>query len=374
MTDPHEIVGDALERLEWADQRRDIDAPPYAALTRRRALTGGAAAIAASMLAACGSAADGADHAPKSPVVSIFGIKGGYRFTFVNHQTGSPFFTPTINGITDACALLNCAYEWVGSSNGQTGAMASALATAASARVDGIATTMISPELAGPVDAAVAAGIPVVAYNADDPGSRRLAYVGQNLLEAGREMGRKIESLLPDGGKVMVFIATPGIGNLAPRLTGAEQALAGSAITVRSQASGVSEDQEMATITEFIGTNLDAYQGYFAVDAGSTAAVATAIQKNNLTGKVVGGGFDLLPETQQLLYEGTIQFAIDQQPYLQGFLPTLQLFLHRATGGLTGTADVDTGARVLDRRTVRAYATTKSPYEGTSTGIGVQSS
>jgi simple sugar transport system substrate-binding protein len=171
----------------------------------------------------------------------------------------------------------------------------------------------------------------------------------------------------------MIFIATPGFANLSPRLTGVRQALAGSAITMKSQASGVSDSQELTTIDDVIGTSLDAYRGYFALDAGSTLAVAAAIKKYNLVGKVVGGGFDLLPDTQQALFDGTIQFSIDQQPYLQGFMATLQLFLHRATGGLTGTADVDTGVRVVDRRTVATYARTKSPYEGTSSGVGVQS-
>jgi len=87
---------------------------------------------------------------------------------------------------------------------------------------------------------------------------------------------------------------------------------------------------------------------------------------------VKGGGFDLLPETQQLLHDGAIQFAIDQQPYLQGFMTTLELFLHRATRGLTGAADVDTGVTVLDHRSIRPYATTKSPYEGTDSSVGVE--
>ncbi len=123
-----------------------------------------------------------------------------------------------------------------------------------------------------------------------------------------------------------------------------------------------------------MGKNLDAYKGYFAVDAGSTAAVALAIKKYNLKGKVVGGGFDLTPDTEALLYDDTIQFAIDQQPYLQGFFPTIELFLYKATQGLTGAADVDTGLKFLDPTTIKPYATTKSRYEGTGTAIGVQKS
>ncbi|MDE3131495.1 MAG: sugar ABC transporter substrate-binding protein, partial [Acidobacteriota bacterium] len=91
-----------------------------------------------------------------------------------------------------------------------------------------------------------------------------------------------------------------------------------------------------------------------------------------LKGKVVGGGFDLTPFTEALLHDGTIQFAIDQQPYLQGFLATLELFLYKATQALTGVADVDTGLRFLYPETITPYATTKSRYEGTGGSVGIQ--
>ena len=60
----------------------------------------------------------------------------------------------------------------------------------------------------------------------------------------------------------------------------------------------------------------------FAVDAGSTQGVAQVIKKYNLRDQgVKGGGYDLLEPTIELLADGQIDFTIDQQPYLQGFLP-----------------------------------------------------
>ncbi|HEX3804618.1 MAG TPA: substrate-binding domain-containing protein [Solirubrobacteraceae bacterium] len=376
MSEHDDTLGDAIERLEWNDEKSG-DVSKFAQISRRTALTGGAAGLAAALLEACGSSNNSGTGTAKassgsSPVASIFGVKGGYKFTFVNHVTTNTFFTPTIAGIKDACKLLNCSYQWTGSTSSNVGQMASAIDTAVSAGVDGIATSLIATSLAKPVDAATKAGIPVVSYNADEPNTTRLAYIGQDLLLSGQQMGEKIKSLIPGGGKVMVFIATPGSANLAPRLTGIQQVLKGSNIQVSSQASGAAEPQEVTTIEAFVGKNLTSYKGYFAVDAGSTAAVALALKKYNLKGKVVGGGFDLTPDTEALLYNGTIQFAIDQQPYLQGFFPTLELFLYKATQGLTGAADIDTGLKFLDKTTIKPYATTKSRYEGTGTAIGVQ--
>lgn len=369
-------MDDALERLEWSDGKSG-NVSRAAQLTRRTALTGGAAGLAAVLLEACGGSnstgtptAKGATSS--SPVSTIFGVKGGYRFTFVNHATSDTFFAPTVNGIQDACQLLNCSYSWTGSNSSNVGQMADAIKTAVSAGVDGIATTLISPLLSEPVDAAIRAGVPLVAYNSDEPGTRRLAYIGQNLLLSGKEMGRKIKELIPGGGKVAVFIAVPGSANLQPRLDGIKHELAGSNLHLVTPASGAGEQQEVTTTDAFIGKHLTEYKGYFAVDGGSTAGVALAIQKYNLKGKVHGGGFDLTVDTETQLSAGTIQFAIDQQPYLQGFIATLELFLYNATQGLTGPADVDTGLKFLYPDTIKPYATTKSRYEGTSTSVGIQ--
>ena len=114
------------------------------------------------------------------------------------------------------------------------------------------------------------------------------------------------------------------------------------------------------------------FKGFFAVDGGSTQSIAQAIKKHNLRGSgVKGGGYDLTPITQQLLAGGQIDFTIDQQPYLQGFLPILELYMYQVTQTLSGIADVNTGLKFLDKTTVAPYNTTKSRYEGTGTGAGV---
>ena len=103
----------------------------------------------------------------------------------------------------------------------------------------------------------------------------------------------------------------------------------------------------------------------FAVDAGSTQAVAQVIQKYKLRDEgVKGGGYDLLEPTIELLAADQIDFTIDQQPYLQGFLPVLQLFMYKASETLTGVADVNTGLKFLDKTTVEPYIDDEVPLRG----------
>ena len=113
-------------------------------------------------------------------------------------------------------------------------------------------------------------------------------------------------------------------------------------------------------------------KGLFAVDGGSTQSVAQVMQKHNLRSKgVKAGGYDLTPITQKLLAQDQMDFTIDQQPYLQGFLPVLELFMYKASSTLSGIADVNTGLKFLDKTTVRPYNSTKTRYEGTSSAAGV---
>jgi simple sugar transport system substrate-binding protein len=113
----------------------------------------------------------------------------------------------------------------------------------------------------------------------------------------------------------------------------------------------------------------------FAVDAGSTQSLGQVLLKQGLRKKGwKGGGYDLTPITQQLIAHGEMDFTIDQQPYLQGFLPILELYMYNVSQKLSGIADVDTGLKFLDKTTVLPYSSTKSRYEGTSNSPGVQKS
>ena len=173
-------------------------------------------------------------------------------------------------------------------------------------------------------------------------------------------------------GDVALFIATPGSLNIQPRIDGALAMLKShSAIKTHVVATGAAVPQEHSVIDSYLAGHPNT-AGMFAVDGGSTEGVGLAIQKHNATSKVKGGGYDLTPTTEQLVSAGVMQFTIDQQPYLQGFLPILQIYMYNATQKLSGVADVNTGLKFLDKTSMQPYVSTKSRYEGTGTGVGVQ--
>src|ERR1700722_16828936 len=146
-----------------------------------------------------------------------------WKFVFVNHVTTNPFFVPTQYGIQDACALLDCDYQWTGSANSDVAEMVNAMNAAIAAKASAIAVPIIDPKaFNAPTERALAAGIPVFAYNADSPAgsaNKRLAYIGQALFQAGALMGQRIVQLV-DSGPIGLFIATPGALNIQPRIDG----------------------------------------------------------------------------------------------------------------------------------------------------------
>ncbi len=342
---------------------------------RRTALTGVAAGSVGSILTACGSSASSGSSSGGNSA-EVFGSHPNYKFVFVNHVTTNPFFTPTQYGAADASKLLGCSYQWTGSESSNVNQMVNAVNSAVTSGADGIAVALIDPHaFNAPVEAALKAGIPVVAYNADAVGNARLAYIGQDLFVAGEEMGKRIVAAV-GSGEVGLFIATPGSANLQPRIEGAEKAIkdSGKAITTHAVATGAAVAQEQSAIEAWYLSHKSA-KGMYAVDGGSTESLAKVMQKLGLAAKGVhAGGFDLTEQTQKLLQEGNIEFTIDQQPYLQGFQPIVELFLYKVSGTLTGPADINTGLKFLDKETVKPYVSTKSRFEGTSSTAAVVAS
>src|SRR5687768_10136091 len=207
------------------DQARPLEDRSRLDITRRTALAGGGAALLATALAACGQSSDddnaassgsaGAGNFPETPE---------YNFVFVNHVTTNPFFVPTQYGIEDASALLGTRFQWTGSERADNAEMVNAFEAAIAANADGIAVAIVDLEAFNdPIERALAAGIPVVSYNAD-AANGRLAYIGQDLYGSGFEMGKRIVEIVGEGD-VVLFIATPGQLNIQPRIDGAIAAI-----------------------------------------------------------------------------------------------------------------------------------------------------
>jgi len=369
------VVDEAIETLNMKDGP-----------SRRRLLEGAglfsATAAASALIAACSSSSS-SSAAPSSTSSTAAAAAGNFpttpkwQFTFVNHVTDNAFFTPTQYGFADAAALLGLPTpHWTGALSTQptVPTMLSAFNDAVTAGSPGIATTVVAAtSFIAPINSALAAGVPVVTYNANGSSTsptNGLAYIGQDLLASGTEVGTRLASLMKKGDTAVGVIAQPGALNIQPRLDGATAALQAAGMTVMFGSTGfdagASASQEATAVPEFIQSHGSKIQGIFAVDGGDTALLGTSLQKYGLVGKVAAGGFDLEPQTLTAISAGQISFTVDQSPYLQGFLPTIYLYLWQLSGGLVNPATTDTGLKFVTKSNAGAYTSPTTRFEGST--------
>lgn len=349
--------------------------------SRRRLLTGtgvvSATAAASALLAACSSsssasgstatssaAASAAGNFPKTPA---------WKFYFVNHVTTNAFFTPTQYGMADAAALLGLPNPvWGGSNNSVISEMVSTFNTYVAAKADGIALAAISnTAFTSAVESAMNKGIPVVTYNADgayvngkpEIGTNRLCYVGQSLFSSGQSMGQQIKLAVPGGGDVVIFTPVVGTGNTQPRYDGAASVL-GSEYKVTEIATGAQESVEPAAMKAYLLAHKSSLKGAFAVDSGDTEFLGAQLKSLGMT--IPAGGFDTTGATVPAIQSGQLDFTIYQDPYLQGFLPVMYLYLYNLSGGVLQPSDTDTGLSVITKSNVGPYVAT-SRFQGSAT-------
>jgi simple sugar transport system substrate-binding protein len=356
--------------------RQDEISKEQQEFSRRRFLryAGGAAVAgtAAGGLAAIlgDESASAATLAREHSDTTFFAKHPKYHFVMICHVTTNSFFTATIYGIQDACAITGCSYQWTGSQKSLSSEMVSAFNSAIAAKASGIGCCLIdNTAFNTPVDRALDKGIPVLAFNADVSAgvpNHRMAYVGQNNLTAGAAVAEQIlKTGVKKGDLVAGIIATPGTGNIQPRIDGAKPVLQKAGIHFVEVGTSATEGApEYNKISAWYAGHRDV-KFMFGVDSGDSDAIAQFIQKQNLKGKVGGAGWDVGTPVVQGVKAGNLTFTIDQQAYLQGFDTIMQLFLFNVSGGLMKPTNTDTGLGIVVKSTVEPYLA-KNRFEGTS--------
>jgi simple sugar transport system substrate-binding protein len=330
-----------------------------AAFLRRAGI--GAAGVSLGQLLGPGAAAAGGGGGD-------FPAHPRWRFVFVSHQTLDPLLVATQFGAQDAAALVECSVQWTGSPRGNVGETVKTLRSAIAGKPGGIAVSIVDQRaFSAQATAARKARIPVVAFNVDSAsGSDRLAYTGENPYTSGARVGAEIARLARRGDIVLLAPerARPWIER---RLDGISAALARAPEAPAPTVVRLSGTHgQLETKIESIVRARPKLRGLFAIDGPSTLAAGNVIERLGLRAKGVhGGGFDLLPGDLELVGEGQLDFAVDQQPYLQGFVSVLQLFLARISEGTVIPWDTETSV-LLRKADVKPFLDTKSRFEGSS--------
>jgi simple sugar transport system substrate-binding protein len=338
-----------------------------------------AVGAAALVVAACGSSSKKSSSAGSTTsAVNISAGSGNkvcnYKFALITHGDNGSFWSVVYKGAKDAAADLGCTLtETYGSqTQGQAepddNAENAQIQNAINAHVDGMAVSDHDPSLMNPTLAkAAAAGIPVVLLNAgcddqDIAASKALTCVGQPEQLAGQASGLEFKSL--GANNVLCIIHQSG-QNLLDRCNGIAQALgvgqqckSGSApssgpacteLTLSTPNAASNPQQAIGQVTSYLQT----HTGINAVMALNNA-IGTALVTSNPPGKPKIATFDLNSGVQQDIQNGSLAFAIDQQQYLQGYLPLVFLDLYKRKNGQSvgGGTTVPSGPLVVTKSNI----------------------
>ena len=262
----------------------------------------------------------------------------GERYVLVSHAPDSDSWWNTIkNGLALAGEQMDVTVEYRNPPTGDLADMARIIEQAAASGPDGIITTLADPDvLSGPIRAAVDAGIDVIIINSGTPDQARevgaLMYVGQPEYDAGyaagvRAAGDGVSSFLC----VNHYISSP---SSTERCQGFADGLG---IDLGNQM--IDSGQDPSEIQNRVMAYLNANPDTDAVlTLGPTSADPTilALEQMGLSGDIYFGTFDLGGDIVQAIRDGVIQWGIDQQPYLQAYLPVVVLTNYHRFGVLPG--------------------------------------
>jgi simple sugar transport system substrate-binding protein len=311
-------------------------------LTRRAVVV--VMAVAALTLSACSSSGGKQEERAASDVGPP------RKVAMITHAKPGDSFWDTVRKGADAAAAKDN-IQLLYSSDPEAGKQAQLVQAAIDQKVDGIVVTLAKPEaMQRVVSKALGEGIPVVSFNAGEEKSAiygALAHIGQDERVGGQVVGRKLNEL---GAKNVVCVNhEQGHVGLENRCGGVKETFAGAIENLYVNGEDTAQSKSSVTAKLQSNPNIDtvltlgapmALNILSAVgDAGSKAKVAT---------------FDMNEQALQAVREGKLQFAVDQQPFLQGYLGVDQIWLYKKNGNRIGVGQqaVLTGPNIVTRQNV----------------------
>ncbi|MFJ4620225.1 substrate-binding domain-containing protein [Streptomyces sp. NPDC088812] len=314
--------------------------------SRRPVRLAALAAACCLLLAGCSDASSGAGAADRTG--------DRIRITLVTHGGKGDAFWELVRKGAEAAAAKD-GVELTYASDADAAGQAELVRDAVRDGVDGIAVTLAKPQaMKSPVAEADAAGIPVVGLNSGIDAWRAtglLEYFGQDESVAGRAVGDKLDAL--GARHALCVIHERGNIALEARCAGVKKSFAGT--TEMLYVDGT----DMTAMTTAVTARLRQEPGVDeVVTNGAQFALAAVRAAGTADSEAEVATFDLNEDLVDAVRDGGVQFAVDQQPYLQGYLAVDALWLYRTNGNVSGggVAPVLTGPAFVTKTNVAEVA------------------
>ncbi|MEM7711146.1 MAG: sugar ABC transporter substrate-binding protein [Pseudomonadota bacterium] len=264
----------------------------------------------------------------------------------VSHgQASDPFWSVVKNGVEKAAQDTGANVEYRAPETFDMVAMSQLIDAAVNQEPDGIVVSIPDADALGPsIENAVAAGIPVISMNSGSDVSKGLGallHVGQEEFDAGLAAGEQMAEM--GGTKALCINHEVGNVSLDDRCAGFAEGFGGD-VEVLPTTNDPAEIEAKVKASLESDPDIDTVMALGASLAGEPAVVA--VEAVGRTGEVNVGSFDLSASFLESVSGGAAAFAIDQQQYLQGYLPVAFLALH-AEYGLVPGGNVPSGPNLI---------------------------
>ncbi|MEU3756625.1 sugar ABC transporter substrate-binding protein [Streptomyces olivoreticuli] len=276
------------------------------------------------------------------------------KVAFVTHGApGDTFWDRVRKGAQAAAAKDNI--ELVYSSDPNAATQANLVQNAIDQKVDGIAVTLAKPDAMEAVIAkAKQAGIPAVALNAGGDTWKSqglLAFFGQDESVAGEALGNRLNTT--DAKHALCVVHEQGNVSLEARCAGVKKTFRGT--TENLYVNGTDMPSVKSTVTAKLRQDSSIDQ---VVTLGAPFALTASESVTESGSKARVATFDLDKDLIKAVQEGTVQLAVDQQPYLQGYLAVDSLWLYKSNGNYSGggVSPVLTGPAFVTKENVADIA------------------
>jgi simple sugar transport system substrate-binding protein len=321
-------------------------------------------ALAALVAAGCGGSDNKSNSTSGSSTPSSGGGSGsesvdltqgsGLTFAMVTHSDEGSFWSVVKKGAEQAAKDEGVKLIW-SPSNNDPQKEAQLIDAAVSQKVDGLAVSVPNADaIKGSLAKAKAAGIPIITLNSgasDFKSLGAITHVGQDETIAGRAAGARFKA--EGAKKVLCIIHEQGNIGLTQRCDGVKQGFGGTVDNIQ-----VKGTADVATTQTEIKSKLQADKSYdrvIALNPDIAEAAKTAIKGASSSAKLAT--FDLNPSVIKDIEAGNIEFAIDQQQYLQGYLPIVFLKLFKENANTVGGGQpVLTGPGFVDKNNANTVA------------------
>lgn len=291
-------------------------------------------------------------------VVALFGAQSAsaaddeapVKISYIVYvEAGNVFMIPALKGIEDAAKFFNADVD-IQYADLDPVKQNNLIESAITNKVDGIAVMLFTEgAFTENIKKARDAGIAVVSVNIDDTATARQAYIGANSKTAGYVIGKRMVEAchLSKGDKVFNPVEYPDATYARDRYAGVKQALDEVGAVGELLGTGSGFEEALPKMTQYLLGHSDT-KCVISLGGTPTGVAAQAIEEAGLN--IPNGGFDLNKLIIANLEGGKLIATMDQQPYMQGFLPIMQL-VNYARYGLN-PFDADTGLAVVDQSNV----------------------